>query len=423
MSKINTKVLSGFVEHLPNVQLEFDAMRQVIFDVYKAHGFLPIDTPLIYASKVLLAKAGGETEKQIYKVLKGDNDLSLRFDLTVPLARYIVEHAGQLNFPFKVAQIGKVYRGERAQLGRSREFYQCDADIIGKDTLDIAYDAEAISLIMDIYQKLALGKFTIYVSNRKLLAGFLQGMALKDKQVAILHIIDKVKKISASDFKAELKKIGLSDAQVTELTEFINLKTLQGFTLQNETFQQGVAETTTVIDLLGKMGVGKHVQLDLQIVRGLDYYTGMVFETTLDDMPEVGSVAGGGRYENLVSNYTQDTYPGVGVSIGLTRLFAALQKAGKVGAGAVSPVNVMILPFSSAEFEFSYKLAETLRMSGKRVDILVQDMPIKKKLRYADKANVANVIVIGSDEVKSGRVLVKNMQSGEVNDLDEFLRS
>ena len=432
MSTINTKSLSGFAEYLPEAQLEFDRMRDTVHSIYALHGFTSLDLPLIYRSEVLLAKAGGETEKQIYTLQRGDNELALRFDLTVPLARYVAENQGQLNFPLKIAQITKAYRGERAQHGRFREFYQCDADIIGRGELDLAYDAEIIGLIIATYSELNLGNFTVHVSNRKILSGLIVSLGLGSKTAEILRAVDRIKKVSIGEFKAELEQLGLNGEQVLELTELVNitgtnteiLDTLRKLPSQSEQLAEGIDELARVIETLELQKKTSNIQVDLQIARGLDYYTGTVFETILEDLPELGSVAGGGRYDNLAGNFSKDKYPGVGMSIGLTRLFAGLQKAGKLNQAASTRTEALILPIdqSRQQLEFCFNLADTLRGANKSVDILLQDMPIKKKLKYADKIGVANVVVVGDDEVSSGRTLVKNMKTGEVANLDEFIR-
>ncbi|MDR0591271.1 MAG: histidine--tRNA ligase [Candidatus Nomurabacteria bacterium] len=429
MNKISTAPLSGFMELSPSDQLEFDRIKDVIRAEHVKRGFLPIDTPLIYRSEVLLAKAGGETEKQIYRFDKGDNDLSLRFDLTVPLARYVVDKQSELNFPFKVSQIAKSYRGERAQFGRFREFYQCDADVIGRGSLDISYDAEVIALVDAIYSQLEFGDFTIRVNNRKLLSGFIDAIGASSKAGEILGIIDKAAKITPEEFESEIRGLGLSDDGAGRLREFIGLtgdntailNSLEELNIDNEVYRQGLSELRAVISLLADMGVTKTVRVDLMIVRGLDYYTGTVYETTINGRErEVGSVASGGRYDDLASNYSSENFPGVGVSIGLTRLFAALKGAGLVGETKQTPVDVLVLPFSSAEFAYSYKLADQLRAEGKNVDVLTEDMKFGKKMAYADKTGVASVVVVGENEVKTGDTKIKNMKTGQESQLDTY---
>lgn len=431
MQKVNTRALSGFMELSPEDQLEFDRIKRVILNEHLDHGFCPVDVPLIYRKEVLLAKAGGETEKQIYQLKKGDNDLALRFDLTVPLAAYVTEKQQDLTFPFKVSQINKVYRGERPQKGRYREFYQCDADVIGRGELDIAHDAEVISVIYGVYKKLDFGEFTIRVSNRKLLTGFLDGLDVGDRTGAVMAVIDRAEKVSEDEFRAGLVELGLGDEQVDKVLRFTKISGgndeivsgLGELGVENELFGRGLDELVSVMDLLGKMGVKDSVKIDLMIVRGLDYYTGTVFETLLNDYPEVGSIGSGGRYENLASNYSNEKFPGVGASIGLTRMFAALKEIGVVKSGSKTVVDVMIVPFASEQFEYCYELADRLRAVGKRVDVVLMEAKIGKKLAYADKMGVKDVIVVGEDEVGSGRVAVKNMESGGLVDLDEYLKN
>lgn len=410
------------MELSPSEQLEFDRLKNIVREEHLKRGFQPIDTPLIYRSDVLLAKAGGETEKQIYKIDKGDNDLSLRFDLTVPLARYVVDKQGELSFPFKVSQVAKSYRGERAQFGRYREFYQCDADVVGRGHLDISYDAEVITLIGAIYDRFDLGNFTIRISNRKLLSGFWQALGLGEKSLELTQLVDHVYKMGAEEFEKCLSDLGVSDDQKPLVQRFItpedtNELTLEGLKtlgVDNAEFASGLDELTTVLDLLKAQNADERVKIDPSIVRGLDYYTGTVFETTLDGREkEVGSVAGGGRYDNLANNYSSETFPGVGVSIGLTRLFSALKHAGVIVASKQTVVDTLILPFGPEQFAFSYWLAEQLRAQGENVDVLTQQMKFAKKMAYADRTGVKNVIVVGESEVETGQVKVKNMQTGE----------
>lgn len=416
------------MELTPSDQLEFDRIKDVIRDEHVKRGFQPIDTPLIYRSDVLLAKAGGETEKQIYRFEKGDNDLSLRFDLTVPMARYVVDKQSDLSFPFKVSQIAKSYRGERAQFGRFREFYQCDADVIGRGELDISYDAEVVALIDAVYKRLDFGKFTIRISNRKMIGGFIDELGVSDRASEILAIIDRAAKITPEEFEAQMLGLGLGEENSKRLKDLIGLTgsnaeilaSLDKLGIKNEAYVQGLGELKTVIELLAQMGVKDSAQIDLMIVRGLDYYTGTVFETTINGRErEVGSVASGGRYDDLASNYSSENFPGVGMSIGLTRLFAALKEAKIVGVVKNTTVNVLILPFGKSELAYSYQLADKLRLTGQSVDVLSQDMKFGKKMAYANRIGVKKVIVIGENEVKTGQVKIKDMETGEEFALDE----
>jgi histidyl-tRNA synthetase len=433
MPKISTKPLSGFMELGPSDQLEFDRIKEIIRRGYTKYGFLTIETPLIYRSETLLAKAGGETEKQIYRFDKGSNDLSLRFDLTVPLARYVVDKQGELSFPFKVTQIAKSYRGERAQLGRFREFYQCDADVVGRGELDISYDAEVVALVSAVYSKLDFGTFTIRISNRKLVGGFIDELGASKQSAEILAVIDRAAKITPQEFTVQMADLGLGEAAAKRLQDFVSLggkdsdsvlNSLASLGVKNATYLQGLSELKTVMGLLGQMGAADNVQIDLMIVRGLDYYTGTVYETFLDGRErEIGSIASGGRYDALASNYSNESFPGVGVSIGLTRLFVALKDAGLVGAAKQTPVDILILPFDEAQFAYSYKLADQLRAEGKNVDVLSQAMKFNKKMAFANKSGVGSVIVVGEDEVKTGKLKVKNMATGAELDLTTSLDS
>jgi histidyl-tRNA synthetase len=427
MQRINTAPLSGFMQLLPEDQMVFDRIKQVIFDVHRQNGFLAVDLPLIYREEVLLAKAGGETEKQIYRLEKGGNRLALRFDHTVPLAAYVAENQNDLVFPFKVSNIGKNYRGEKAQRGRYREFYQCDCDVIGRGELSVAYDAEVISVIYEIYRRLNFGDFTLRVSNRKLLNGFLESLGLTDI-LAVSHIIDDAEKISEEELVSCFKKIKLDAGSIAKITEFIQISgtneevitKLEEMKIENDDFAAGLKELKTVMELLAKKGVD-NAKIDLMIVRGLDYYTGTVYETILNDHPDIGSISSGGRYDNLADNYTNEHFQGVGASIGLSRLFYVLKESGLVASEKVSPVDVLVVPFAAQQFEYCYILADTIRRAGKTVDILLEDGKIGKKLGYADKARIKNVVVVGENEVQSGNVMVKNMDSGELSTLDEYL--
>jgi histidyl-tRNA synthetase len=414
------------MELTPALQQEFDKIKDVIRAEHVARGFLPIDTPLIYRKEVILARAGGETEKQIYELERGNNKLALRFDLTVPLARYVVDKQNSLNFPFKVSQIGKVYRGERAQAGRYREFYQCDADIIGRGDLDISYDAECVALVDSIYKKLDFGDFTVRISNRKLIGGFVESIGASSKLTDILAVLDRASKITPEEFVAQIGALGLESEAVSKLQNLIALKgsnsdiigALKALKVANSEYQVGLAELERVMQLLEQQGVST-AQIDLTIVRGLDYYTGTVYETTLNGRErEIGSIASGGRYENLASNYSSESYPGVGISIGLTRLFSALLGAGLVGTTAKTSIDVLVLPFSAEQFAYSYKLAVKLRADGRNVDVLTEDMKFAKKMAYANKSGVQHVVVVGSSEVKTGNLKIKDMQTGEEYPLD-----
>jgi len=422
MEKIKPRTLSGFMELLPAEQMLFEQMVATLKDTYSLYGFTPLDTPLIEASEVLLAKGGGETEKQIYRFSKGDADLSLRFDLTVPLARYVAQHAGELTFPFRRFQIGKVYRGERAQRGRFREFYQADIDIIGDEKLDIMNEAEIPSIIYRAFTKLGLKRFRIRVNNRKVLNGFFTLLGLTDKAGDIMRTIDKLEKIGANKVCKLLLELGVTAEQAKQITDFISvsgdsasvLAALDAYRGQNEVFDLGADELATVIRHMKDFGVPDECfAVDLTIARGLDYYTGTVYETVMLDHPEIGSICSGGRYDNLAEYYTDRKLPGVGISIGLTRLFFVLGDQKMLNpAFPAAPADVMILPMTDSMTE-AVSLATTLREAGIRTQLYCEKKKFKAKIGYADKLGVPFVIFLGEDEIASGTVSLKNMKSGE----------
>lgn len=424
MKKFNTSPLSGMQELLPTEQAVFDQLKQSISDVYHHYGFLSIETPIIERTDILLAKAGGDTEKQIYMVSKtaesaDSADQALRFDHTVPLARYVVEHNNDLAFPFQVTQINRNFRGERAQRGRFREFYQCDADIIGREKLPIAYDAKVIACIYDALKTFKLPKMLIRISNRKVLAGFLKSLNLSEKTSEISNIIDHAEKVPVEKSTAALRELGLSDDQVDKVTAFMftrgnyeeieaKLKEIMGDT---ESVADGLSELKIVFDILAKKGTGNCI-IDFMIIRGLDYYTGTVFEIMLEDYREIGSISGGGRYENLASNFTDQKFPGVGGSIGLTRLFFVLREYNLINIETKQPVDYVILPISENEYEASFELADKLREQGRTVDVDLSDRKLGDKFNRASKiSNFA--IVVGNDEVLSGNYQAKNLKTGE----------
>lgn len=421
--KITTpRIPSGFSEYLPGDQIEFNRLRDIIRETYERYGYAPLDTPDIELSEVLLAKGGGETEKQIYRFERGKNDLSLRFDLTVPLARYVAEHEGQLVFPFRRYQIGKVHRAERAQAGRFREFYQCDIDVIGSES--VAADAEFPAVINDIFEQFAFGKFTIHINNRLVLNGFFAGIGLADVSADVLRVVDKIEKISRQDFMAELRELGLSEKQVLQVVAFTEisgsndeiLSQLESMKneIDSDDFALGTAKLHELLVMLRKMGLPEQrIQLDLRIARGLDYYTGVVYETTLDDYPEVGSVCSGGRYDNLAENYTRTRLPGVGVSIGLSRLFYKLREAGVVSSHCQTLARCMVASFDDAQFGEALQIAAELRRAGVATILNTESVPLKKKLRYADRLGIPLVVLIGEEEVRGRFATVKNMATGE----------
>lgn len=421
MPKTEPRTLAGFMELLPNEQILFDQMKQTIENTYKRFGFLPIDTPIIELSEVLLAKAGGETEKQIYRFEKGDTDLSLRFDLTVPLAKYVAKNYGNLSFPFRRYQIGKVYRGERMQKGRFREFYQCDIDIIGDENLDIINDAELPSVIYTIFKELGFDNFTIRLNNRKILNGLFESIGQKESSVEILRVIDKIDKIGKEAVIEELQKLGVTQDAIDKIVSFIEidgttdekLAKLENLKIENDTFVKGLSELTEVVKYMRLFGIpDSNFKVDLTIARGLDYYTGTVYETFLNDYRELGSVCSGGRYENLAEYYTDKKLPGVGISIGLTRLFYKLNELNLINANKKSVSDVLIIPMVD-NLEKPIMLATRLRSAGINTEIYLNNKKLKAKFKYADKLEIPKVIIIGEDELKENKVKIKDMQTGE----------
>ena len=421
MNRVEPRTLSGFMELLPNEQILFNQMKEKIQKTYERFGFLPLDTPVIESAEVLLAKAGGETENQIYRFQKGDNDLALRFDLTVPLAKYVAKNYGNLSFPFRRYQIGKVYRGERAQKGRYREFYQCDIDIIGDGELDLINDAEIPSIIYTLFKELGFDDFTIKINNRKILNGLFESIEQKDNSTEILRIIDKIEKIGKDAVIEELRKINVEEEQINRIISFIEItgssdekiEKLENLGITNETYLKGVNELKTVVENVRLFGVpDSNFMVDLTIARGLDYYTGTVYETFLNKYRELGSVCSGGRYENLAEYYTDKSLPGVGISIGLTRFFYKLNELNIIKADRKSISDVLIIPVVE-DLKEPIKLAADLRKMGVNTEVYLNDKKLKAKLKYADKLQIPYTIIIGEDEIKSNKIKVKNMETGE----------
>ncbi len=426
MERIEPRTLSGFMELLPNEQILFNQMKEKIQKTYEKFGFLPLDTPIIESAEVLLAKAGGETEKQIYRFQKGDSDLALRFDLTVPLAKYVAKNYGSLSFPFRRYQIGKVYRGERAQKGRYREFYQCDIDIIGDGELDLINDAEIPSIIYTLFRELGFEDFTIKINNRKILNGLFEGVNQKENATEILRIIDKIEKIGKEAVIEELRKLDVKEEQINSIMNFIEiegtsdekLEKLEKLGIANETYKKGVEELKAVIKNVRLFGVPEaNFKVDLTIARGLDYYTGTVYETFLNDYRELGSVCSGGRYENLAEYYTDKSLPGVGISIGLTRLFYKLNELNIIKAEKKSISDILIIPITE-KLEEPIKLATEIRKLGINTEIYLNDKKLKAKFKYADKLEIPYVIVIGDDEISSNKIKLKNMKTGEEKEIN-----
>ena len=435
MSLVKPRIPSGFPEYLPAEQIEFNRLVNIVRRVYEEYGFSPIDTPDLELSEVLLTKSGGETEQQIYRFIKGSNDLTMRFDLTVPLARYVAQHESELIFPFRRYHIGKVHRGERAQAGRFREFYQCDIDVIGSNS--VAVDAEMPIVINKIFEQFDIGEFTVHINNRKILNGFFESLGLSNISKDVLRIVDKIDKISANSFTEELERLGLSADQITRLREFINingskdviLNKLEKISLncKSDQFKQGVKEVGLVVKTIRDFGLSdSRFMIDLRIARGLDYYTGTVYETTLNNHPEIGSICSGGRYDNLASHYTKKYLPGVGVSIGLSRLFYKLCEIGAIELTRFSSAEVVVMPIGSGQITASVRIAERLRSTGINTMLYTEENNMRKKLKYADKMGFEWVVLIGEDELLTEEVMLKNMLTGESIriksiELDSFL--
>ena len=428
MAKMTPRTLSGFMELLPAPQQQMERMMEVLRSTYSLYGFTPLDTPAIEAAEVLLAKGGGETEKQIYRFQKGDSDLALRFDLTVPLAKYVALHYNDLSFPFRRYQIGKVYRGERAQRGRFREFYQADIDIIGDGQLSIVNEAEIPSIIFKTFSALGLKRFQIRVNNRKILNGFYAMLGLTERSGDVMRAVDKLDKIGPEKVRAILMEdLELSETNADEILKFIAigggnaavLEALNSYRGRNELFDTGLDELGTVVKYLGDFGVpAENFAVDLTIARGLDYYTGTVYETTLLDHPEIGSVCSGGRYDNLAEFYTDRKLPGAGISIGLTRLFYVLGEQGMLNPELpTAPADVLILPMTE-DLSAAISLATRLRENGIRTQLHCENKKFKQKIGYADKLGIPYVIFLGEDEAAANVVACKDMATGEQTKLD-----
>ena len=420
MKKMNTTAISGMQELMPEAQATFDRLKDKISEVYHQHGFLSIETPMIERSEILLAKAGGDTEKQIYKVVKtaetvDDADQALRFDHTVPLARYIVEHESALSFPFKVTQIGRNYRGERAQKGRFREFYQCDVDVVGRGSLPLYYDADVIATLLDVFSEFKLDTPVLArISNRKILSGLIAEYNLEAKASEIFNIIDHAEKVPEEKTKSAFFEIDLGSERVETMMSFIEIHggrkevvaELKNLSISNDTFISGVNELDEVMKLLEIDGYTESISADMKIVRGLDYYTGTVFEFNLPEYSHIGSVCGGGRYDNLTGYFTDQKFPGVGGSIGLTRLFYVLAENNLVKSQEEKSVDVAVIPITNDELEYSMKVAREWRSKGNKVTVVAGDKRLGDKLTYAAKI-AKNAIVLGENEAKTGNYEVK----------------
>ncbi len=419
--KVTPKTLSGFMELLPAEQLVFNRMKEIIREEYEAAGFVPMDTPVLEYAEILLAKAGGETEKQIYRFNKGEADLCMRFDLTVPLSRFVAQHQNGISFPFRRYQISKVYRGERPQKGRFREFYQADIDIVGSEKLSLLYDAEIPSVMYHIFKKMGLKRFHIHLNNRKILNGFYQALGLEEKAGDILRIIDKMPKIGRENVQSCLTDLDVPSEKQKKILSFVETEgsvdemicQLRQLPIENDLFKTGVSEMETVCQTLKELGVPQtHIAIDLKITRGLDYYTGTVYETYADDFPNWGAICSGGRYDNLAENYTDRRLPGIGMSIGLTRFFDLLRDAGLLNIGAATSADVLMLPMGAST---AYILGEAAKMreKGLRVELFLAETKFKNKMTYANKIGVPFVAIIGENEEAEQKLSLKNMSSGE----------
>ena len=420
-NKVEPRTLPGFMELLPNEQILFNQMKETIQKSYERFGFLPLNTPIIEMAEVLLAKAGGETEKQIYRFNKGETDLALRFDLTVPLAKYVAMHYGELSFPFKRYQIGKVYRGEKPQKGRFREFYQCDIDIIGDTELNCLYDAEIPNVIYTTFLELGFSDFTIHINNRKILNGLFSSLNLSDKATDIMRVIDKIAKIGEENVIKELKELNISDEAISTIMKFIAitgnndeiLASLNNIGINDDIFTTGVKELTEVINCMRLFNIPENnFSIDLTIARGLDYYTGTVYETFLNEYPQIGSVCSGGRYENLAEYYTDKKLPGVGISIGLTRLFYKLNELNAIKADKKSVADVLVVS-ASDDIMPCLPIATAFRKANINTEVYMEAKKIKAKFKYADKLAIPYVAVIGETEIETNTVSLKNMITGE----------
>ena len=423
MEKIKPRTLSGFMELLPARQMQMERFLQVLRETYSLYGFTPLDTPVIEAAEVLLAKGGGETEKQIYRFEKGGSDLALRFDLTVPLAKYVAQNYGVLSFPFRRFQIGKVYRGERAQRGRFREFYQADIDVIGDGQLDIVNEAEIPAIIYRTFTALGLQRFQIRVNNRKILGGFYSMLGLGEKAGDIMRTVDKLEKIGPEKVTEILTEdLGVSDADAEAILSFISIRDSNGQVLEaleawrgrDALFDQGLEELKAVAGYLSAFGVPeRNFAVDLTIARGLDYYTGTVYETAMLDHPEIGSICSGGRYDNLAEYYTDKKLPGVGISIGVTRLFYVLEEQGMLSDRMVTaPADVLVIPMSD-DLQAAIQTATALRDAGIRTQLYTEKKKFKARIGYAAKLGIPYAVFLGEDEIAQGVVSCKDLAAGQ----------
>jgi histidyl-tRNA synthetase len=424
---VSIKPLSGILELSPRDQIQFDKMKKTIANTYEKFGFIPLDVETISRTETLLAKAGGDTEKEIYRIKKGDKDLALRFDLTVPLARYVAANYNEIDFPFRRYQIGKVFRGERPQKGRFRELYQCDIDIIGDGDLNIKNDAEIPSIIYSIFQKLGIGPFVIKINNRRILAGLLKSLNLASQSTEIMRALDKFEKIGQEELSKLLEAQSLSSDQIKEIFKFVKfegtnqqkIEFLKELEISNPSFIQGVEELGQVLNFAEQFGIpSDYLRVDFTITRGLDYYTGTVYETFLVDYPEFGSICSGGRYDNLTQFYSNRKMPGVGISIGLSRLFSQLMSRGFFDQMPKTTSEILIIPLTDQNSQ-SVSLASKLRKQDIKVEIYSEAAQMKKMLNYANKKGYPFVVIIGEDEIREQNFTLKNMRTGEQSQVSD----
>jgi histidyl-tRNA synthetase len=418
--KIKARIPSGFLELLPQDQIVFNGIMEKIRSIYEKFGFTPVETPALEFTEVILAKGGGETDKQIYRIQKEGDDISLHFDLTVPLARYVAEHYEDLTFPFRRYQMQKVWRGERKQKGRFREFYQCDIDVIG--TENIFVDAEIPSVIYEVFLTLGFNNFTIRINNRKILNGFLEELKVKNFSKEILRAIDKLEKQGEKAVIEEMSKIGISAEKIEKIISFIKISgtneeiisSLKNLGISNSIFSSGIADLDSVTKSILTLGVPRnYFRIDLSIARGLDYYTGTVYETILNDYPEIGSVCSGGRFDDLAEYYTDKKLPGVGISIGLTRLFYKLKEAGLIKSGQATPSQVLISQLDSSYIKYCLEIATKLRHNGINTEIYFESDKIGKQIKYASKLKIPFVIIVGESEIRGKIISLKIMENGK----------
>jgi len=421
MAKVTPRIQAGFMELLPAQQILFNKMMKTISETFEEFGYAPLDTPLVENAEILFAQIGDDTKKEVYRFSKGDDDLGLRFDLTVPLARYVAMYGNSLTFPFRRYQIGKAYRGERPQKGRFREFYQADIDIVGSGSLSLVNDAEIPAVINRVFEKLQLGDFVIRMSNRKILSGLMEEYGVGEKKDEVLRVVDKLEKVGWETAKQMLIDLEIKVGEAEKILEFVKtsgsnakiLEILNKMEIKSELFKMGVSELAEVVEKTIKFGVNeKNLQIDLAIARGLSYYTGTVYETKLLDERVKGSVCGGGRYDNLAESFSNQSFPGVGVSIGLTRLFSQLLDVGVIKATRATPAKVLVIPME-ANMSFALEVAGELRELGVPTELYTEDDKFKKKLMYANKIGVPYVAIIGEDEVAKKKVSLKNMTTGK----------